>query len=41
MKRLKKRIEQYIYYYNNERVKQKLAGMSPVSYRIHTSQIAA
>ncbi|SMQ61775.1 Transposase InsO and inactivated derivatives [Bacillus sp. OV166] len=38
---LKKRIEEYINYYNNKRIKQKLAGMSPVQYRIHTSQIAA
>ncbi|WP_423220227.1 IS3 family transposase [Cytobacillus praedii] len=28
-------------YYNNERIKQKLAGMSPVQYRLHTSQLAA
>lgn len=38
---LKKRIEKYINYYNNTRIKQKLAGMSPVKYRIHTSQLAA
>ncbi|MGK7379485.1 IS3 family transposase [Planococcus sp. 1R117A] len=38
---LKKRIERYIYYYNNERIKQKLAGMSPVQYRTHASQLAA
>lgn len=38
---LKKRIEEYINYYNNKRIKQKLAGMSPVKYRIHTSQLAA
>ena len=38
---LKKRIEEYIEYYNNKRIKQKLAGMSPVQYRIHTSQLAA
>ena len=38
---LKKKIELYIDYYNNERIKQKLAGMSPVQYRIHTSQSAA
>ncbi|MBZ5752191.1 IS3 family transposase, partial [Metabacillus rhizolycopersici] len=28
-------------YYNTKRIKQKLAGMSPVQYRIHTSQLAA
>jgi putative transposase len=38
---LKKRIEEYIIYYNNKRIKQKLAGMSPVQYRAHTSQLAA
>ncbi|MBT2701194.1 IS3 family transposase, partial [Bacillus sp. ISL-40] len=27
--------------YNNKRIKQKLAGMSPVQFRIHTSQLAA
>ncbi|MBD8071634.1 IS3 family transposase, partial [Bacillus sp. PS06] len=26
---------------NNKRIKQKLAGMSPVEYRKHTSQLAA
>ncbi|WP_445661538.1 IS3 family transposase [Bacillus sp. FSL K6-3431] len=26
---------------NNKRIKQKLAGMSPVQYRIHTSQSTA
>ncbi len=38
---LKKDIELYIHYYNHKRIKQKLAGMSPVQYRIHTSQLAA
>lgn len=38
---LKRDIELYIYYYNNKRIKQKLAGMSPVQYRLHTSQQAA
>ena len=38
---LKKKIEKYINYYNNDRIKQKLAGMSPVNYRIFTSQLAA
>ncbi|MBD8071611.1 IS3 family transposase, partial [Bacillus sp. PS06] len=38
---LKKKIEDYIHYYNNKRIKQKLAGMSPVEYRKHTSQLAA
>lgn len=38
---LKRKIEEYIDYYNNKRIKQKLAGMSPVQYRIHASQLAA
>lgn len=38
---LKKDIELYIDYYNNKRIKQKLAGMSPVQYRLQTSQQAA
>ncbi|MCG7336466.1 IS3 family transposase, partial [Sporosarcina sp. ACRSM] len=29
------------HYYNHKRIKQKLAGMSPVQYRLHTSQLAA
>ena len=35
---LKVAIETYIHYYNHKRIKTKLAGMSPVQYRIHTSQ---
>ena len=38
---LKKKFEKYIHYYNNERIKQKLAGMSPIQYRTHASQLAA
>ncbi|WP_432363890.1 IS3 family transposase [Sporosarcina sp. UB5] len=38
---LKRAIVAYINYYNNKRIKQKLAGMSPVQYRLHTSQLAA
>ncbi|MFD1707011.1 IS3 family transposase [Siminovitchia sediminis] len=38
---LKQEIENYIYYYNNERIKQKLTGLSPVQYRTQTSQTAA
>ncbi len=38
---LKRAIAAYIKYYNNKRIKQKLAGMSPVQYRLHTSQLAA
>ena len=38
---LQKKIEKYIDYYNNDRIKQKLNGMSPVKYRIHAIQLAA
>lgn len=38
---LQKKIETYIDYYNNDRIKQKLAGMSPIQYRTHASQFAA
>ncbi|WP_156324426.1 IS3 family transposase, partial [Bacillus sp. FJAT-27251] len=41
VKELTERIGRYIDYYNNKRIKQKLAGMSPVQYRNHTSQLAA
>jgi len=38
---LKRQIEEYIDYYNNERIKVKLAGLSPIKYRTQTSQSAA
>jgi transposase InsO family protein len=38
---LQKKTEKYINYYNNDRIKQKLAGMSPIKYRTHASQLAA
>jgi transposase InsO family protein len=38
---LKRRIEEYIYWYNNERSKEKLTGLSPVEYRTQSSQSAA
>ena len=38
---LKDKLEKYIYYYNNKRIKQKLAGLSPIQYRTLTSQLAA
>ncbi|WP_199880523.1 IS3 family transposase [Bacillus massiliglaciei] len=38
---LKKKIAEYIDYYNNIRIKQKLAGLSPVQYRTQTSRPAA
>lgn len=34
------RLEEYIDYYNTERIKLKLKGMSPVEYRTHSQQIA-
>ncbi|OTN84025.1 hypothetical protein A5819_003575 [Enterococcus sp. 7E2_DIV0204] len=37
---LKQAVTKYIHYYNHYRIKAKLAGMSPVQYRIHTSQLA-
>ncbi len=38
---LKRKIEDYIYYYNNKRIKGRLPGMSPVQYRIHTDLIVS
>ncbi|RKL68522.1 hypothetical protein CR203_00230 [Salipaludibacillus neizhouensis] len=38
---LKRWIEEYIDWYNNERAKIKLAGLSPVEYRTQSSQLAA
>ncbi|WP_420489044.1 IS3 family transposase [Neobacillus vireti] len=34
-------MEEYINFYNNKGIKQKLASMSPVQYRVYTSQLAA
>lgn len=31
-------LENYLYYYNHKRIKQKLNGLSPVQYRIQTSK---
>jgi len=36
---LKARIEEYIYWYNHERTKEKLAGLSPVEYKTQTNQL--
>lgn len=38
---LSKAVSDYVTYYNNKRIKTKLAGMSPVNYRIHASQKVA
>ena len=35
---LKKDIKEYIKYYNNERIKENLSGMSPIEYRTHYYQ---
>lgn len=35
---LKSEIKEYIYYYNNERIKENLNGMSPIQYRAHHCQ---
>lgn len=37
---LEQKINNYIYLYNNKRIKEKLSGMSPVEYRKHTTQLA-
>lgn len=34
---LKKEIDGYIKWYNEERIKTKLNGMSPVQYRLHSA----
>ena len=34
-----KKLEEYIHYYNNERISLKLKGMSPVQYRAHSQEI--
>ncbi|MBR6651172.1 MAG: IS3 family transposase, partial [Clostridia bacterium] len=33
------KLEEYIHYYNNERISLKLKGMSPVQYRAHSLTI--
>ena len=35
-----KKIEEYIYYYNNKRIKLKLKGLSPVQYRTQSLRVA-
>lgn len=37
MEHFKKELEEYIHYYNNDRIKVKLKGMSPVKYRTHSN----
>lgn len=38
IKQLKKEIDKYIFYYNNERIKSNLNKMSPIKYRTHYYQ---
>jgi transposase InsO family protein len=38
---LKAKIQEYIFWYNHKRTKEKLTGLSPVEYRTQTSQSAA
>lgn len=40
MEHFKLELEKYIHYYNHDRIKIKLKGMSPVQYRTHFSQAA-
>ena len=37
---IKSALEKYIDYYNNQRIKGKLKGLSPVQYRVQSSQVA-
>lgn len=37
IEKLKKEIEEYIYWYNRKRIKKKLSGLSPVEYRLKTA----
>ena len=37
LKRLETGLRQYIHYYNHERIKSKLKGLSPVQYRTQPS----
>lgn len=38
---LKKGIEEYVYYYNNKRIRTKLAGKTPIEYRNLSDQLVA
>lgn len=40
IEQFKVELEEYMNYYNHERIKKKLKGMSPVQYRTHASQAA-
>ena len=36
---LKNKIEEYIHYYNTDRLQSKLKGMSPIEYRNHSYNV--
>ncbi|TKH03789.1 hypothetical protein FC682_15845, partial [Peribacillus simplex] len=40
MEHFKQELEEYIHYYNHQRIKVKLKGMSPVDYRVHALKAA-
>lgn len=40
MEHFKQELEDYIHYYNHQRIKLKLKGMSPVNYRVHALKVA-
>ncbi|MCM3166236.1 IS3 family transposase, partial [Peribacillus frigoritolerans] len=40
MEHFKQELEEYIHYYNHQRIKGKLKGMSPVDYRVHALKVA-
>ncbi len=40
VKEFREELEKYIYYYNNQRIKGKLKGLSPVQYRIQSLLVA-
>lgn len=39
VKEFEMELKKYIHYYNNDRIKAKLKGMSPVKYRTHYQEI--
>ena len=40
MEHFREELENYIYYYNNKRIKAKLKGLPPVKYRIQSLLVA-
>ena len=37
---LEQKVKEYIHYYNHERIKVKLKGLSPVQYRIQSLKVS-